>query len=116
MGSIPTRKTIANMLDQLKDKRLEEINANLEGINKKLGSYWTAFGKGLLYGLGSVLGAGIAIIIIGWFLNVIGVIPALRSTSDQWRQAFQQQAQDAKSFLPADSTPTPTSTQSQSTQ
>ncbi len=83
------------MHDQLKDKKLDELNANLAGINNKLGNYWFAFGKGLLSGLGSVLGAGIAIILIGWFLNVIGVIPALSNTATQWREAFQATQQSA---------------------
>jgi hypothetical protein len=89
------------MYDQLKDKKIEELNKNLEGINYKMGNLWFAFGKGLLTGLGSVIGAGVAIIIIGWFLNVIGVIPALKETSDAWRNVFQQ-TQDAKNFIPTD--------------
>lgn len=101
MGSIPTRKTIIKMLDQLKDKRLEELNKNLEGINNRMGNLWFAFGRGVLTGFGSVIGAGVAIIIIGWFLNVIGVIPALKETSDQWRQVLQQ-TQNPGSFMPTE--------------
>ena len=59
---------------------------------------WLAFGKGVLGGLGSVLGAGIALILIGWFLNVIGVIPALRQQADEWRQVFEQ-TQSASSII-----------------
>lgn len=77
------------MLDQLKEKKLEELNTNLEGINRKMGNLWFAFGVGLLRGFGSILGAGIAVILIGWFLNVIGVIPALQNSATQWREAFQ---------------------------
>ena len=97
------------MLDQIKDKKLEELNTNLAGINGKLGNLWFAFGKGLLTGLGSVLGAGIAIILIGWFLNVIGVIPALSNTATEWREAFQAST-DAKNFIPAADTTTTTTT------
>lgn len=86
------------MIEQFNDKRLEEINENLEGINRKLGNIWFSFGKGLLTGLGSVLGAGLAIILIGWFLNVIGVIPALSNTATQWREAFQAST-DAKNYI-----------------
>jgi hypothetical protein len=89
------------MLDQLKDKRLEEINQNLSEINRKMGNFWFAFGRGLLTGLGSVIGAGVAIILIGWFLNVIGVIPALRNTAEDWRQVFQQN-QNGQNYLPTD--------------
>lgn len=97
------------MLDQIKDKKLEELNTNLAGINGKLGNMWFAFGKGLLTGLGSVLGAGLAIILIGWFLNVIGVIPALKGSADEWKQVLQQ-VQDSKNFLPTTTETTTTTT------
>ncbi len=70
--------------------KLEEININLERIDRKLGNWWLALGKGFLSGFGYVLGAGVAVILIGWFLTVIGVIPALTKTSNQWRDAFTQ--------------------------
>jgi hypothetical protein len=87
------------MLDQLKDRRLEELNKNLAEINSKMGNWWMSLGKGFLVGLGSVLGAGIAVILIGWFLNVIGVIPALSDTAEKWREAFQQ-TQSTQQILP----------------
>jgi ABC-type transport system involved in cytochrome c biogenesis permease subunit len=88
------------MLDNLKDKKIEELNANLGKLTRQMGSYWLALGKGLLYGFGTVLGAGVAIILIGWFLNIIGVIPALKSSADSWRSAFQQTQE--KTILPSD--------------
>lgn len=93
------------MLDQIKDKKLEDLNTNLAGINRKLGNMWFAFGKGLLSGLGSVLGAGLAIILIGWFLNVIGVIPALSDSAKEWREAFQATQQSAN-LIPSPATGT----------
>ena len=95
------------MLDNLRDKKLEELNENLAGINRRMGNLWFAFGKGLLTGLGSVLGAGLAVILIGWFLNVIGVIPALQNTAEDWRSIFQQ-TQDLKNFVPSGSDATTT--------
>ena len=94
------------MHEQFKDKKLDDLNQNLAGINNSLRNMWLAFGKGVLYGLGTILGAGIAIILIGFFLNVIGVIPALKTSADQWRSAFQQ-ATDAKTFVPAADSTTP---------
>ena len=94
------------MVDQIKDKKIDELNTNLAGINSKLGNMWFAFGKGLLTGLGSVLGAGIAIILIGWFLNVIGVIPALSNTATQWREAFQATQQSTGIIPPGTGTGT----------
>lgn len=97
------------MNEQFDSNQLKKINENLQSIDKKLGSYWSNLFKGLLYGLGTVVGAGLAIILIGWFLTVIGVIPALKKTSDQWRAAIQQ-VQDSKSFVPSDATSTTTTT------
>ena len=111
MGSIPAGETIKNktMNEQFDNNKLSQINENLTKIEKKLGSYWTALFKGLLYGLGTVIGAAMAIILIGWFLNIIGVIPALKKTSDQWRSAIQQ-VQENKSFVPSETTTTTTTT------
>ncbi len=91
------------MNDLYKDKRLTEINDNLTKMNYKMGNYWFLVGRGVLAGFGSVLGAGIAIILIGWFLNIIGVIPALRGYADDFRSAIQQ-SQNNKTFIPTDNT------------
>lgn len=77
---------------------MREFNENLTRLNKRMSSMWLAFGKGVLGGLGSVLGAGIAIILIGWFLNVIGVIPAFQRQAEQWRDVFQQ-TQNGQSII-----------------
>lgn len=88
-------------MENLKDKRIEEINENLESINYKLGNFWFSFLKGLLTGFGSVLGAGLAIIVIGWFLNIVGVIPTFQKQAEEWKQVFKQ-TQNNKNFLPSE--------------
>ncbi len=94
------------MIEHLNNKDVEKLNENLTTISARLGNMWLAFGKGLLTGFGSVLGAGLAIILIGWFLNVIGVIPALSNSATQWREAFQASSNDAKNYVaPAENTP-----------
>ncbi len=72
------------------DNDLKEFNENLKNLNESMRSYWPSLVKGILTGFGSVLGAGLAILLIGWFLNVIGVIPAFQKQADQWRQIFLQ--------------------------
>lgn len=69
---------------------VEEINENVEKILIKTGGYWTSFFRGLLTGFGSVIGAFIALLIIGWVLNVVGIIPAFSRQADTWRQSLQQ--------------------------
>lgn len=81
------------------DKQVKEIDQKLGKIANRLGNVWLSFGKGVLSGFGYVLGAGLALILIGWFLNVIGVIPAFQETANEWRDIFTE-AQD-RTFVPA---------------
>lgn len=97
------------MNEQFDSNSIKQINENLVKVNQRLGSYWSALLKGLLYGLGTVIGAGLALILIGWFLNVIGVIPGVKQVAEQWRTTIQQ-TQDAKNFLPSETTTTTTTT------
>jgi len=93
------------MNEQFDNNKLTAINENLVKIDRKLGNLWFSFAKGTLYGLGSIIGAAIALVLIGWFLTVIGVIPALKSTSDEWRSSIQQ-LQDVKNYIPSDTSTT----------
>lgn len=85
----------------MNDSELKQFNDNLQKLNKNLGSYWMSFAKGIMTGFGSVLGAGLAIILIGWFLTVIGVIPAFQKQAEQWRQVFLQN-QNSETFVSPD--------------
>ncbi len=72
------------------EKQVEEISQNVELIRIKTGGSWTAFFRGILTGFGSVIGAFVAILIIGWALNVVGIIPAFKQQAESWRQVFLQ--------------------------
>jgi hypothetical protein len=78
------------MNDNELKKAVESINQNVERISERIGGRWAAMGRGVLTGFGSVVGAGLAILIIGFILNVIGVIPAFREQSELWREALKQ--------------------------
>jgi len=82
------------MNEHLKDKRIDDLNENLDQINYKLGNFWFSFIKGLLSGFGSILGAGLAVIVIGWFLNIVGIIPTFQRQAEEWRQVFIQSQND----------------------
>jgi leucyl aminopeptidase len=61
-------------------QELDTINANLQQINKKTGnSVWRSFLHGAMSGMGSIVGVMIALAILGYILNVVGVIPAFRN-------------------------------------
>lgn len=85
------------------DNELRQFNENLQKLNRSMGSFWLSFGRGVLTGFGSVLGAGLAIILIGWFLTVIGVIPAFQKQAEQWREVFLQN-QNNETFVSPEST------------
>lgn len=91
-------------MNNLPDNEIKNLNVNIQKLNQRFGSIWLALGKGFIGGLGSVLGAGLAIIIIGWFLNVIGVIPAFQKQAEQWRQVFDQTQNGSTIIAPSGST------------
>jgi hypothetical protein len=78
-----------------------ETLAALRQIDRHLTHPWSSFVRGVFTGLGSVLGAALAITLIGWMLNVAGVIPALQDKSEQWRQLLEKtQAQTLPATTP----------------
>ncbi len=88
------------------DNDMRELNQNIQKLNKSMGSFWVGLVRGLFTGFGSVLGAGLAILLIGWFLNVIGVIPAFQKQAEQWREVFIQTS-NPQSFISPEATTQP---------
>jgi len=72
------------------NRTLTELNKNVEILNRRLGGSWTHLWRGILSGFGYVAGALVAIIIIGWVLNVVGIIPAFRTQVESLKNSFQQ--------------------------
>jgi Na+/melibiose symporter-like transporter len=78
------------MTEQEIKNYLESISRNLELIQKQTrGSKFTSLFTGMLSGFGSVIGAALALAIIGWILNFVGVIPALRNQANKIEQLLQ---------------------------
>jgi hypothetical protein len=65
--------------------QLQAIQQEISEVHGRLGGNTWAFVRGLLGGFGSVIGAFLALLIIGWMLNIIGIIPALKNKVDQWQ-------------------------------
>ena len=69
-----------SMTEQEFDKRISDIQLELKKISSNTHSpVWRSFINGALSGLGSVIGVAIALTIIAWILNSVGVIPAFRA-------------------------------------
>jgi branched-subunit amino acid ABC-type transport system permease component len=66
-------------------QHLQGIQEEIGEVSDKLGGNFWAFFRGLIGGFGSVIGAFLALLIIGWVLNIIGIIPALKNKVEQWQ-------------------------------
>ncbi len=88
------------MIDPDLKQQLEEINKNVQTVAKRVGGSWKAFWYGIARGLGSVLGAALAIILIGWILNTLGYIPAFRDQVNEWKQIIQQTESNTRAISP----------------
>ncbi len=71
------------------NQHFEKIHQQLEDLYHKQEGFGRAFFRGVMSGLGSVFGVALAIAVIGWFLNTIGVIPAFREQASSWRQTLE---------------------------
>lgn len=77
------------MLEPELKNYLEDLNKNLTEI-KNRGAWWKTFLEGVLKGFGSVIGVAVALLAIGWVLNVIGIIPAFQQEAENWRELIEQ--------------------------
>jgi len=77
------------MNEQEIQKQLVDINNNLVQIRKNTRiNIWRSFFTGTFSALGSVIGAAIALAIIGLVLNAVGVIPAFTEQVNSWKQTI----------------------------
>ena len=76
------------MIDPELRERLDTINNTLASLVRATGSYSGSFFHGILRGAGSLIGVALIIILIGWILNIVGIIPA-----------FQEQVEELKMFM-----------------
>lgn len=78
------------MLDpELRDD-LENIEQKLSHLDKETAGTWRTLWHGVVYGAGYIIGAVVIIVVIGWTLNIVGVIPALARQAGEFRAALQR--------------------------
>lgn len=68
-------------------KQLIKIEHKLEEIKDRTGNTKHAFFYGLLQGAGAVVGGIAAIILLGWLLSIIGIIPGFGDLAAYLREA-----------------------------
>jgi len=80
----PDRKKDLEQLGQQVMALYDHLNPDRKGL------YRTAFLKGLITGVGSVVGATIVIALLAWFFSLIGHIPFLGPISDTVTSTLQK--------------------------
>ncbi len=76
------------MIEPELEKHLESIEKELVDLRHDSGSLANSFRRGVFYGAGYVVGAVLIIVLVGWILNIIGVIPALNAQVKDFRSAL----------------------------
>lgn len=84
------------MIDPELKGELEKINTSLVKIFHKQEGAWKAFFRGLMHGMGTVVGIVVAILAIGWILNAIGVIPGFTKQAKELKSMWQQTLDEAQ--------------------
>jgi len=60
-------------------EHLQKIETELEEIKDRTANPQRSFLSGILYGAGALVGSILAIIILGWILSLLGVVPGFGS-------------------------------------
>jgi len=84
------QRNSTGMIEPELKQELDLVNKNLETVSRKLGGNRGAFFRGVLSGIGSIIGVAIAVAIIGWILNTLGYIPAFSKQVNEWKDLIQQ--------------------------
>ncbi len=72
-------------------EHLEKIESELKEIKlQQKGSRWQSLRNGLWQGAGAIIGGVAAVIVLGWILSFLGVIPGFGEMAHYIQQAFQQ--------------------------
>jgi len=77
------------MIDPELKKNLKKIESELAHMDKASTGTWRTLWRGCVYGAGYVIGVVVIIVVIGWILNIIGVIPLLSNQVSEFRMALE---------------------------
>ena len=78
---------LLRMIDPELTAHLVSLEKKLDALNKRnrFGSYFLG---GLVSGVGYITGAAIVLVVVGWILNIVGVIPAFNSFVASFQHAL----------------------------
>jgi uncharacterized membrane protein len=76
------------MIDPELKQHLETIEKELRDLRKDSTGLGATLLRGLIYGAGYIIGAVLIIVLIGWILNIIGIIPAFTTQVTEFRDAL----------------------------
>jgi hypothetical protein len=71
-------------------KQLKEIKKELVEIRERTATPKQVFINGVLYGAGWFVGGIVAVALLGWVLNILGVIPGFSELSDYGRSLMDE--------------------------
>ena len=77
------------MIDPELKSHLEAIESELAKIRRGSTGIPHTIWRGIVYGAGYIIGAVCVILLVGWILNIIGVIPAFNNQVVEFRTALQ---------------------------
>lgn len=70
------------MVDEKELRQLKEIKKELSEIKDRTANPKRVFLNGILYGAGALVGGILAVALIGWVLNILGIIPGFNEVAD----------------------------------
>jgi uncharacterized membrane protein len=76
------------MLDPELKHHLETIEKELKELRVTSTSLKASLVRGAVYGAGYVIGAVLIVLLVGWILNIVGIIPAFNDQVDEFRAAL----------------------------
>jgi hypothetical protein len=78
------------MLDPELEDNLKKIETELSHMDKASTGTGRTFWRGFIYGAGYVIGVIVIIVVVGWILDVVGIIPALNNQVAEFRMALER--------------------------
>ena len=73
-------------------EHLERIEQDLDEIKNRTGGRWNSLRNGIWQGAGVVVGGIVAVVLLGWVLGALGVIPGIGEWTAVFQEALEQRS------------------------